>query len=166
MCQVRVGRVQLAPAVGEKGMQLVATFGSPLMAFSISFIHQKSFQGTVWSTWSTKESPKMMETNLSFCYIKNLLFQVSMVVPLWVFLWFWHGFLMILAWLSLWDQLTQQHINNALRQLATHPPTHLQAATASTCRTTDFKASTFAPEVTEVDIGYLEPTAWSIIPSC
>ena len=49
-----LGECNCRQPLGKRGCSLVATFGSPLMGFSISFIHPTSFQGTVWSTWSTK----------------------------------------------------------------------------------------------------------------
>lgn len=45
-----LGECNCRQPLGKRGCSLVATCGSPLMDFSISFIHQKSFQGTVWST--------------------------------------------------------------------------------------------------------------------
>ena len=45
-----LGECNCRQPLGKRGCSLVATFGSPLMGFSISFIHPTSFQGTVWLT--------------------------------------------------------------------------------------------------------------------
>ena len=69
---------------------------------------------------STKESPKMVKTNLSWLH-KNLALPSNHGVSFWFsydFLWFGMSF----------------------------PMVYLTSTTLSTCRTTDFKASTLAPD--------------------
>ena len=144
MCQVRVGRVQLPPAVGGKGdavwLRHLAHLWwvSPLVSFTKNF--SKGQFGQLVNQRITEVNGNK---TYRFATLKKKLALPSkhggslMGVPM-ISLWF----LMIVAWLSLWDQHQQR----------SHPS--WQAATASTCRTTDFKASTFAPEVRRWSDGY------------
>ena len=144
-----LGECNWPPAVGEKGMQLVALrhlahlwWLSPLVSFT-----KNLSKGQFGQLWSTKRITEDNGNKPIVLLHKNLALSSKHGRSL-------MGFPMISLWISY-----DFGIPFPMRSTTGHPPIQ-QAATASTCRTTDFKASTFAPEVRGWSDGYpTQPTA-------